>query len=95
MTGCEWVEGALAGYVGRELPAPAAAWLDRHLSRCPKCARLVGEYREVVRLAGSLPPAGPPPEAADRILAALRAAAGRPASGAMDETLLDTPLVPA
>ena len=94
MTACDEVEAALAEYVGGDLSAGRAVEVRWHLSRCPACAALVGEYREVIRLAAALPPPAMPPEAADRILAALRAAAGRPAGGSLDETRLDLPLAP-
>jgi anti-sigma factor RsiW len=92
MTACEWVETVTAYYVGGELPSPDAARLERHLTHCPACRGAVEQYREVIRLAGSLPPHEPPPSAAERILAALRAAGNSPDSGALDETQCDLPL---
>ena len=93
MTSCERVEAVLAAYVGGELSSAHSIGVNRHLAGCPACQSLVREFQEVTRLAASLPPLAPTPEAADRILAALRAAVGRPPSRALDETVLDIPVV--
>ncbi|QDU24161.1 hypothetical protein ETAA1_61750 [Urbifossiella limnaea] len=68
----------------------------RHLSVCVECATLTAEYREVIRLAGSLPRPALSVAAASRLLCGVQSATAQPGCGAMDETVPEMPaFVPA
>lgn len=91
MVTCERVIELLGGYVAGSLPDPTRVGVSKHLADCFGCAALTAEYREVIRLAGSLPLPALSVTAASRLLQGVRSAAAEFGSGAMDETRPDLP----
>ncbi|MFO0801410.1 MAG: zf-HC2 domain-containing protein [Gemmataceae bacterium] len=86
---CERVTSLFGAFRDGALPELLRTGIARHLDACATCRLRADDYREVIRLAGSLPPITPPPAVAARLLATIRAAAARPATGELDDTRPD------
>jgi anti-sigma factor RsiW len=89
---CERVIELLGGYVAGGLPATSRVEVARHLSVCVECTALSAVYREVIRLAGSLPLPTLSEAAASRLLSGVQSATAHPGCGAMDETYPEVPV---
>lgn len=71
---CAQVADRLGESAAGELLELERVGVGHHLGGCTACRQDAAEYRDLLALAGSLPPARPSPAAEARILAALRAA---------------------
>jgi anti-sigma factor RsiW len=60
MTIHESVQDQLSDYLDGELTGNASAEVERHLAGCAECSRVLAELKQVIALAGSLPPQPPP-----------------------------------
>lgn len=78
---CDRVQGLLDEYLGGSLAELDRAGVEHHLALCATCRTAADQYFEVVRLARSLPPVDPPPEAEARLRALIGRALGRPEPG--------------
>ena len=87
---CERVVTSLGDYVAKTLSPNAKSSLELHLSLCPACSKEAEQYLAVIRLAGSLPPPVPSPEAEERIKQRLKTAL-KPPGNPLDETKPDVP----
>ncbi|QDU24160.1 zf-HC2 domain-containing protein [Urbifossiella limnaea] len=80
-TTCDRVQRSLEGYVGGGLSEVERVGLAFHLSLCTTCKIVADEYLEIVRLAGTLRPADPPPDVEARLRKFIGRAIGRPDTG--------------
>jgi hypothetical protein len=78
---CDRVQRSLEGYIGGTLTDLERAGVEYHLSLCQTCKTVAGDYFEVVKLAGALPPADPPPEVEARLRKFIGRAVGQPDTG--------------
>jgi anti-sigma factor RsiW len=79
MTCREFVD-FLMNYLNGELPVAQRDSFDAHMNVCPSCVLYLETYRQTIRLGKSLceDPDGPtPPDAPERLVAAILAARGR------------------
>ena len=79
MTDCLPVRERLAEYALSNLDRDERAFVERHLEWCAGCRKEAAELTSAAAVAGaSLPQADPPAELEDRVVRAVRAAAGAP-----------------
>ncbi len=77
MMNCTELAQRLLDYVAGELSPEEDAAVQGHLDECPPCVLLLQSYRLTIQITRRLPPAPMSPETAERLQAALRAAAER------------------
>src|SRR5262245_22234068 len=65
-------ESLLTDYVDETLGAAGRADVERHLEQCAECRRLVDDFREIRRVAGSLEFREPPARAWGRLQRAIK-----------------------
>lgn len=67
MVSCKRVRASLGEYVANELSSADRHEVEGHLALCAACSLEAEAYREVIRLARSLPPLYPPPDVERRL----------------------------
>jgi anti-sigma factor RsiW len=75
---CHEFAKSLMAFVSGDLGAEDERRLQRHARQCPLCAAEVDSYERVIRLGHLLPLIDPPPEALERLRAALIALESAP-----------------
>jgi len=68
MTNCKLVHENLFAYAEKELPPALAQQLDKHVSKCAECNRIVTEFKSVLALMEEQKSIEPRPFAKTRIL---------------------------
>ena len=69
---CQEVVELVTDYLERELPAHEASLFEQHLNFCEGCVTYVEQMRATVDTVGRLREEDVPPEAKDKLMAALR-----------------------
>lgn len=69
---CRDVNGFLADYVDGNLDEKTRSRFERHMRRCPPCARFFDQYQGTIEMAREAVPVEVPKELADHTLAFLR-----------------------
>lgn len=82
---CEHVTALLHDYLSHTLSSEERAGVVEHITHCPSCARVAGEYELIVRAAHTLTPPPPPAEVEQRLrdtlARMLREHSGKPDTG--------------
>lgn len=69
---CQDVNGFLADYLDGNLDERTKARFERHMRRCPPCAKYFDQYNETIQITREVAPVEVPRELADHTLEFLR-----------------------